>query len=62
LPDEHGQPWHLGLLSRQRRLPLRDGDIIAAEQEERFSGQKHDLRFRRTLSGSVSGKVLSGAI
>jgi len=33
------------LLPRQRGVPLRDGEIVAAAQEERFTRKRHDAAF-----------------
>ncbi len=41
--DEH--PRHLGLLSRRGGGLVRDGEIVAAAQEERFTRKKHDADF-----------------
>ncbi len=38
---------HFRFLSRQRRRSRRDGEIVAAAQEERFTRKKHDPRFPR---------------
>ncbi len=48
-------PRHFGLLSRQRGVHLvRDGKIIAAAQEERFTcRKKHDAAFPKNAGVGI---------
>ena len=43
--EAQAHPRHLRLLPRQRRRLVRDGEIVAAAQEERFTRKKHDAGF-----------------
>jgi len=39
---------------------VRDGEIIAAAQEERFTRKKHDAGFPRRPFATASGRAASG--